>query len=850
MAVANLKALNDEFRTRAKNQQLTCNVLADGVFKSEIAIIAEAPGAREAQLGKPLVGQSGQLLWSVLQKQGLTRGHCYITNVIKRQLSYTRKSGKSKAAISVHEQAQWEQLLLWELKQLPNLRLVVVCGNVALKALVGETGIMHWRGSVLEVRLPGTDRMITVLCVNNPAAVLHEPKTEIVFRMDMNKLKSLRDGTYKPHNIVAHTSPSFAQANEFLRHTHAEAKRGNPVSFDIETIAGETACIGLSTTAHEGMCINFRDHNSNVFDKAEEKQLRLGLAHLFNDPATKLIAQNGVFDSYWLGFKDRIPVHGVWFDTLLAHHTLYPTLPHGLGFLTAQYTTHPYYKDEKDDWREGGDINSFWEYNVKDACITYACHTKLWNELRDQGLEDFFFSHVMRLQPELVQMTLAGILADRELKSILVEQMEDHVATLLQDFYKRVREATGDKDYRPLPTSPAQMRKLYFHKLKLIGRGTSTNKTNRQLMLDHPRTRPEAKAVIAAHNEYATENKFLTTYAKMRLDLDDRFRCEWRQYGTQSAPGRLSSAQTLWGSGMNMQNQSERSKVMFVADEDYGFGYFDLSQAEARIVGWNYEIDEWKEQFEKARLNPGSYDCHRALASQMWGIPYDDVPTKDFDPETGEKTKRYIAKRCRHGLNYRMQIMRLSETAGLSIREATEAFNIYHRLTPELRQGWERDEREVRTSKTLFNAYGRRLIILEKMTDEALESIVAFYPQSTVGDKVCRVIYQSHSDDNWPDHCRIVLNVHDALIVHGPLDKIKTALSIMLKYAEEPIMVRGEPLIIPAEPKLSYPTVWHVEEKQHEDGTITPEIVVEESDNPRDQHRWSHMKDAEVEKAA
>ncbi len=50
--------------------------------------------------------------------------------------------------------------------------------------------------------------------------------------------------------------------------------------------------------------------------------------------------------------------------------TLYPSLPHSLAFLTTAYTEHPYYKDEKDDWRAVGSMNGFWEYNVKDCCIT------------------------------------------------------------------------------------------------------------------------------------------------------------------------------------------------------------------------------------------------------------------------------------------------------------------------------------------------------------------------------------------------------------------------------------------------------------------------------------------------
>jgi len=345
---------------------------------------------------------------------------------------------------------------------------------------------------------------------------------------------------------------------------------------------------------------------------------------------------------------------------------------------------------------------------------------------------------------------------------------------------------------------------------------------------------------------YKEEHKFLSTYATSRLDEDERFRCEYKQFGTQAAPGRLSSAQTSWNTGMNLQNQPERSKGMFVADEGYVLLYFDLEQAEARYVAWDADIKGWKEDFERARRNPGTFDCHRALASAMWDIPYDEVPLKDFDDQ-GRKTKRYIAKRCRHGLNYRMQVQRLATTAGLTFREAKSAYDIYHHITPELRVWWEALTSEVRANHALLSSYGRRLIILERLTDQALESIVAFRPQSTIGDKVNEVIYLSHDDKHWPSSARIALNVHDALVALSKPDDAMRCLSIMKKYAEVPIMVKStmtkkiEPMIVPAECKMTTtPTKWQLDENG--------KLVY--YDDEGGQLRWSHLDKVDVEAAA
>jgi DNA polymerase I-like protein with 3'-5' exonuclease and polymerase domains len=391
----------------------------------------------------------------------------------------------------------------------------------------------------------------------------------------------------------------------------------------------------------------------------------------------------------------------------------------------------------------------------------------------------------------------------------------------LHEFYTAAREAVGDMTYTPNPNSPKQMSELYFSKLKLVGRGVSTDATNRELMRKHPRTPLAARRVLDAVDSYIEDDKFFSVYASAKPDYDSRMRCDYRQTGVRSAPGRLSSAQTLWGSGGNLQNIPDRAKEMFIADPDCCFIYIDGSQAEARVVGWRYNISTWIDQFERARRD-GSYDAHRALASDMFDVVYADVPTFDRYPLdeaaakrdgieysvelAGKPTIRYIAKRCRHGLNYRMMPDRLALTTGLSLSTATEAFVKYHKLTPELKKGWEQDLKRVREDRAIYNAYGRRYVQLIPATDESTEAIVAFYPQSTIGDHICRVIYKAHDDPQWPKgKARIALNTHDGLIGIAHKSVAKQALRILVKYAEDPLLIGGKQLIIPAECAMSVP---------------------------------------------
>jgi uracil-DNA glycosylase family 4 len=631
MTVASMGDINREVHIRCNALGLPVDCGPDGLFSAEIAIIAEAPGEREKQLKTPLIGSSGKLFWEFVRPIGINRRSCYVSNVIKRQL---RTVLDEKVSITRNEIDQYVGVLQWELQQLPNLRYIIVLGNYALEAVTGLTGIMHHRGSVYDTQIQSisqrTSRECTVVAMLNPAAVMREPKWEIMFKFDVGRLNDVINGRYKQHIISPIINPSPSEAVAWIDRMQDEAL---PVSLDIETIGGETACIGLANSTTTGMCINFRDRTRNRFTVSDESQVRVRLGKWGRDPTTKLVMQNGMFDASWLAFKDRLLLGPAYFDTMLSHHTLYPSLPHNLGFLTSQYTTHPFYKDEIKAWREGGDIDTFWDYNVKDCCITLAAQQAMLKELEDQGLAEFFFSHVMRLQPHLIRMTVGGIKADIKLKESIAIQCKEDVARLKAEFWRRVEEATGEEGYHPNPGSPKQMAELYFRKLRLVGRGTATDVKNRARMKAHPRTSQEAKDMLTAQDELAKEQKFLSTYAEMEADEDGRIRCEYKQTGVVSAPGRLSSAATLWGSGTNLQNQPQRAHKMFVADPGYEFSYFDLSQAEARVVGWKYVIPKWIEQFEQARID-GKYDAHRALHRKCTIYPMMTFPKK-----IGSKTK-------------------------------------------------------------------------------------------------------------------------------------------------------------------------------------------------------------------
>lgn len=813
--VKNTQEMNRELAAVVGASGLVFDCGCSGRVDSSIAIVAEAPGERECQTREPLIGSSGKYLWDRLRVERLTRNDVYITNVCKRKLvsaadghDITDKQGK--ITLSRQEREQWRHILWEELSRLPNLQYVVALGGFALQALVGYDSISKARGSVFPIDCGG--RRVQVLATYNPAHVMREPRMEIVFKFDLDKLARLRRGEFAVPNIRAHINPTVAEVHDTLRWLSTVDA---PIAYDIETMAGETACVGFAASGSEGICINFRSQGRNAYPLWEERDIRLGIQTLLADKTRRFITQNGHYDAAWLWFKDRICPHGHWFDTMLAHHFLYPPLPHDLAFITAQYTDHPFYKDEGKLWKEEGDIDQFWEYNVKDCCITWIAAMKMEQELLDQGLHERFHNHVMRLQPELVEMTCNGVSADERLQSAFATELGRELEQARDLCQAKAAVCTGIPDYQFNPNSAPQLATLLFDNLQLVGRGRSTDAENRERIRKHPRTPPAARDLIAAIDAYKDKHKFVTTYVGAEPDTDGRWRCNWKQTGVASAPGRLSSSQTHWGTGLNFQNIPDGAKGMFTAPTGWEFSYYDMSQIEARIVAYLADISKWKQQFELARLQPGSYDAHCALASDMFKVPYDQVPRKDR-AEDGQPTIRYIAKRCRHGLNYRMAPDKLSTVTGLSSVESEQAYRLYHMASPEITMWWDDLVALVRRDTRITTCLGRRWLLMERFDPAALDSIVAFEPQSINGDWTSSVAYKAHSDPEWPPTARILMNVHDANIALNRIEDGLAVRAILKKHAEQPILInsvqnrlRGidkpEPLIVPAEMGVSQP---------------------------------------------
>lgn len=155
--------------------------------------VAEAPGADEEEVGKPLIGKAGKLFNSVLKSAGIKRSQCYITNVFRYRPEnnkvdrfFAKKdSGQSLSSMYTHKykSAFLKKAFAKELRALHKTiervrpRVVVVMGATACWAVLGHDSIsraIHTKQGTEAVVLPGRKKRlnIRVLPTYHPAYAL------------------------------------------------------------------------------------------------------------------------------------------------------------------------------------------------------------------------------------------------------------------------------------------------------------------------------------------------------------------------------------------------------------------------------------------------------------------------------------------------------------------------------------------------------------------------------------------------------------------------------------------------------------------------------------------------------
>ena len=141
-------------------------VFADGNIHSAIMIVGEGPGQKEDELGKPFVGDAGNLLNKMLEAIKIEREKIYITNVVNYRPPNNRKPEPSE----INRYSEY----LKEHISIINPKILILMGSTAMEAILGSNKkISKERGQWKEVIIG--KKNYKVIVTFHPAYLLRKP---------------------------------------------------------------------------------------------------------------------------------------------------------------------------------------------------------------------------------------------------------------------------------------------------------------------------------------------------------------------------------------------------------------------------------------------------------------------------------------------------------------------------------------------------------------------------------------------------------------------------------------------------------------------------------------------------
>ena len=403
-----------------------------------------------------------------------------------------------------------------------------------------------------------------------------------------------------------------------------------------------------------------------------------------------------------------------------------------------------------------------------DAPRLAGLFAKMKEEITALEEDDLYNNIEFPLAQVLADMTRTGVLVDREGIETFGIRLKEKIDGALAAIQRQVEDPAFN------PNSPKQLGELLFDKMNLphgrkTSRGWSTdNATLQKLRPDCP--------LIDDILEYRSYQKLYSTYAEGLLKVigpDGRIHSTFNQ--TEARTGRLSS------DNPNLQNIPIRTELgsqlrgFFIAKPGCVLVDADYSQIELRILAHITGDEHMQEAFRSGQ------DIHRSTAAKIYGIPLEEVTPR----------LRTAAKAINFGIMYGKGAFSLSEDLGVSMREAGAFLKNYLDSFPKVDSYMEKTIADAKEKGYVSTLFGRRRALPELSSSNFAvrtsgERMARNTPiQGTAADVIklamVRVWRRLRAEKL---QSRLILTVHDELIVEAPEAEAETAARILKEEME------------------------------------------------------------------
>lgn len=807
-----------------------------GPTDAKIMLVGEAWGKDEKASGKPFVGSAGRVLTELLMKAGINPDSCYYTNLINDQPPGNDLSAWWTYDKSIDRQIPSEHLSeglssLAEEIDLVRPNVIVPLGNWPLYAFYGQklskkthlpSGILDYRGYVLEARKLA--RGTKIMPVVHPSYILQGGAADAPLALfDLERVKqqaTFSDIRRRPRRAVI--DPRGDEREAYRRRLLNEGKR---LYIDIEYIGSRLLCVGFSVHPEWAVTIVIRSPED------------LAWCRSLIESGRPLCAQNAMYEMGILDWHYQIDaISKMEYDTMVAAYNLNIEYKKDLGALAAMYCDLPAWWDVI-DWEEIKEgrqsIDVVWEYNCLDCMATCEIAEKQEPEIAaDPRMVEAFRFDMSKL-PALWRMSKRGIPIDLEKTAQLKYEAESDelAAQYLIDQIASAYDITKPKkqvEAINVKSKQQVVQLLTQIGVKLDKKTAPTKKFPEGQFNDDALTLMELyriaqdkgnklqmktiEQLLNCREARDMQSKNLNTV----WDDDGRARCIFDC--TKTGTRRLSSKEFFpTGRGDNLQNKpapgssprwGKRYRSTFVADPGYEFGYADLKSAEFLVVA---ELTQDPKMLEFAQMAiTGRGNVHKETAAFIFE---DEFRKTGMTAETVDKNSPFyfLGKKTRHSGNYmvgwnelksRINGEALETRIFVTAAEVKKMLERYIALHPGLPKWWGDTETEIRAAGGLIrNLFGFPRVFHGHISSN-LPSIIAFKPQSTVGDCLNYGLVACDIDPELKElDFQMFLNVHDSIGFQYPKSNRDEVMKRVRRNLEIPIPIpaTGRNLIIPVE---------------------------------------------------
>jgi DNA polymerase-1 len=486
-----------------------------------------------------------------------------------------------------------------------------------------------------------------------------------------------------------------------------------------------------------------------------------------------------------------IDAKGFVFDTAISAYLVNPSKSnYGLAEVCEDILGQVPYSDAKDDGQFdfGGSSD---EDTMRQACeetlfIEALCRT-LRVQLAEMGNTALYGDIENPLIRVLAKMEFCGIGVDRS----VLQEIRDRLTQETQSITQHLYEVAG-KSFNL--NSPTQLREILFTEHGLApGKKTKTGFSTDAATLE--KIHDQWPEFIGPLLRYREVEKLRSTYAEGLLqEVQDDGRIHATFHQAVARTGRLTSDKPNLHNIPVRTDEGRVFRTAFVAPEGSQFLVADYNQIELRCIAHLADDPGLITAFEAGE------DIHRATAARVFGVSADAV-THD---------QRSKAKMVSYGLAYGMEAYGLSQRLAIGVDEASQILNAYFDAFPQVKNYMDdavKLARETGYTETLF---GRRRPIEELRSDnfrvrqagerQAMNAAI----QGLAADifKIALVHIDALLEEgNFAS--RIVLQVHDEVIVEVPDQEVATVGSLVLDAMKNAATLR-----VPLEVNAAWGRSW------------------------------------------